>query len=254
MSSWDVRSACIAQWKMNEDAENTTVVDATGNGHTGTLSVNTNVAHAVGLLGNCFDFAGERYIDCGDDDAFSFGNGTNDSPFSIASWINVVAGSATQHILSKYNVSAVQKEWFCALQSSEKFYLQLYDEINDQGQYRTTDDALSAGKHFVVANYNGVGGANAADGITLYVDTVAVNASSVKQASYVAMSNTSAKLFIGAFTDSEGNVDNFFKDKIDNTMLFNRVLTQTEINGLYNGGVGTENLFSRSPLPTYYRI
>ena len=32
----------------------------------------------------------DQYIDVGDSDSFSFGNGATDSPFSISAWVNMI--------------------------------------------------------------------------------------------------------------------------------------------------------------------
>ena len=47
-----------------------------------------------------FDSASSDYIDCGNN--FNFGDGTNDSPFSISAWINMTSTSGFR-ILNRYN-------------------------------------------------------------------------------------------------------------------------------------------------------
>jgi len=52
-----------------------------------------------------------------------------------------------------------------------------------------------------------------------------------------AMGTNSANLIIGARKQGLGH---FFDGQIDNVMIFNRALSQVEIDALYNGGAGTE--------------
>ena len=63
-----------------------------------------------------FDGVG-AYFDAGDSDTFSFGNGTDDSPFSISAWINM--NDATRfRIVSKFN-STSNNEYIFTVSGSD---------------------------------------------------------------------------------------------------------------------------------------
>jgi hypothetical protein len=72
------------------------------------------------------EFDGTNYIDLGDSDDLSFGNGTTDSPFSISAWINM--DDATRfRIASKFNSSS-NNEYIFTTSASDLLALNLYDE------------------------------------------------------------------------------------------------------------------------------
>ena len=242
-NAWNISDADVAQWKLNDNAANTDVADASGNGHGGTCSVNTSTAHATGKLDGALDFNGDRYVTIGDDNAFSFGNGTSDSPFSVVAWVYVTDTASVQVVISKYDATTGnnQKEWLLDFNTEENLIFLVADQTNSVISYVTTDAALSSGWRLIVATYDGEGGATAADGIEIYVDGLSVNVSVTNDASYVAMSNTSASVLLGAYTGA-AQLSSYFADKLDNIVIVDRVITEAEVKALWNGGNGIEDL------------
>ena len=233
----------VSQWKLNEDAANTSVVDTIGL-QDGVSTANTSTLAATGKISGAFDFDDQYTVEVNDNGAYSFGDGADDSPFSIAAWIYVTAGFDNwNHILSKHDetTGAEAREWRTYISTLERFTFVIYDESANASLSKSMDSNLSVGWHFVVGTYDGRGGAAANDGIILYVDGFAVSADKFSSGTYVAMENLTTKVAIGANYGTDGNLGNFFDDKIDNVILYSTELTATDVENLWNSGNGTES-------------
>ena len=242
----DFSGNIVAQWKLNEAAANTTVLDATANNHDGTTQVDDTVdLSETGKISTCLNFGGaDAVVITADADTLSFGDASNDSAFSIATWVYVEPSTTTQRILAKWDktTGAELREWGLYIDSAEKLTFIIYDESANAYQLRYSHYALSTGWHFVVATYDGRGGAYAGLGIDLYVDGEDVVDFRLSAGTYTAMVNTDTKVVIGAHYGTGGTLDYYWKNKIDNVILFDNELTQSNVSTLYNSGSGTETL------------
>ena len=221
------------------------VADGTDDGtiapHAGVASVNTNTFTDTGKINGALNFGGAEAIEIDDSADFSF---IADSAFSIAAWIYVVNSATTQNILTKFDgtSAAEAREWTFQVDANEKLVLRLWDESENAYRDKRTDNAISEGWHFVVGTYNGVGGADADGGITIYIDNIAIAISTGSAGTYAAMENTATKVVIGGYYETTGALGSFWKDKIDNVVLFDIELTPANISALYNSGIGTETM------------
>lgn len=250
-ASADVSSDCVSHYKLNETAA-ATAVDDDIELQDGVATANTNLLTATGKtnMTPCFDFDGQYAVEINDQATHSFGNGTTDSAFSIAAWIYVTGPVSTgQDIVTKldYTTGSEAREYAFFLNNANKLTISLYDESENAIIYARTNDALASGWNFVVVTYDG---SDSEDGLTLYVNNVLVGQSAYESGTYVAMENTTTKLRIGASENWEGNLDYYFRDKIDNVMLFDVELTTAQVATLWNDGDGTENLAGAVPTPS----
>ena len=179
----------------------------------------------------------DDYVDCGDADNLSFGNGSTDSPFSISAWINMNSINKFR-ILSKYE--APNYEYQFDVGSSSKLELYIFDGTKYRARLFNTP--LNTGQWYhVAATYSGVGGANAQDGIKIYVDGVRVDDTTDTNGTYVAMHNTTADVYIGQIAST------FANGAMDEVAIFSSELSQSDITSIYNSGVPND-LSSLSPL------
>lgn len=233
-------NALIAHWKMNDNADSNAVVDATGN-HNGTYHGTggpddyTSSHDVTGKINTALEFDGTQdYIEVADHNDFSFGDGTDDSPFSISAWI-YMDDSDGFIIASKYDTN--KAEWQLEV-GGDNFQIFLFSE-NDGGKIRgrICSSEMSTGQWYHTAmTYDGRGGTLAYDGIKLYVDGVREDDIDLSISTYVAMKNETASPHIGRY-------GTYYADgKIDNVMIFNVELTAGEVDRLYNNGRGTETL------------
>ncbi|GAG13465.1 unnamed protein product, partial [marine sediment metagenome] len=116
----------VAHWLLNED-EGVVVADDDGGTHNGTSSADTSVLHATGKVGTgSFNLDGQYDVTVPDAADFSFTDNSDDTPFSMACWGNVVDGE-TQTILSKWRDGASSTEWKFTLSNQKKLQLILSD-------------------------------------------------------------------------------------------------------------------------------
>ena len=235
-----LKDSCVAHWKLNDNAASSTVIDSMGDHNgtyhgTGGVDDYTNAHSVAGKVNTALDFDGTQdYVEIADSADFTFGDGTDDSPFSISVWV-YMDSAASFRIISKY--ASGKSEWELLFVNS-KLYFSLYKVDNVaiyQSRYYNT--ALSAGQWYhIVATYDGSGGVTAHDGIKIYIDGVRKDDTDDNAGTYVAMDNGTATVWVGRFTTSYAN------GQIDNVKIFNKELTQEEVTFLYNGGFGTEHL------------
>ncbi len=232
-----LEEACVGHWKMNDDAATATVVDAMGD-HNGTYkdgsgNINTSTGASTGKIGGALDFDGDEYVEIADHADFSFGDGSDDSPFSISAWIYIDNISGYFPIVGKWATG--NKEWYLELYTGKATFYILGEGTIYRGRYYNT--RLSTGQwYYVVTTYDGRGGASAQDGMKIYVNAVRKDDTDDVNSVYTAMSDGTAPVWIG-----RGDIE-YANGQIDNVAIFNRVLTQREIIRLYNSGNGTEKL------------
>ena len=220
----------VAHWKCDDNAANTTVVDADGATHDGVASANTDTlttADAEGTANEAFSLDGTDYVTVTDHNDFSFGDGSNDSPFSIALWTNYLGNSGT--LISKWD-QAADLEWRLRI-VSDNIRVELWDETETSGPIVTTRETLANGWHFIVMTYDGRGGSSAFDGINIYVDWVKQEPITriISGSGYVAMENRTQDIIIGA----EGSpITNEYEGSIDNVAVFSKELSAAEVSSL----------------------
>lgn len=249
-SSADLTGNRVAQWYLNDDAADNHVDDVSTN-HDGVLTPSqTTAITATGKINACLDFGGAEAVEVVDNAALSFGNGAADSAFSVAAWIYVTASASYQIILGKYDntTGAEKREWRLHLDDDERLRLTIYDESTNAYHFVKTS-VLTTGWHFVVGTYDGRGGVGARSGIRLYIDGNLATMYGYSFSTYTAMENTDTKVVIGANILDTGNLGQFYEDKIDNVILFNKELTPANVSTLWNDGDGTEDLTGAILIP-----
>ena len=174
-----------------------------------------------------FDGA-SSYINAGDSDAFSFGNGSTDSPFSISTWVYFDNVSSTAGIISKKG--SIGEEWQMYTHSStSNIRFLIKDDSVNKSCFVTGNTTLATGQWYhIVSTYNGVGGSSAGNGIKIYLNGVEETLTVSNNASYVAMENTAQPVNIGRY-DS-----NYFDGKLDEAALWNTALSSDAVTEIYN--------------------
>ena len=210
----------------------TTEVDLSGSGNTGTYQAFTTADQVA--VGSCWTMLGDgstKYVSIADSDTLSFGDGTNDSPFSVGGWVNLTDSANKQIILAKWNQTATTREWTLNYENTERLRLYLYDEDANKTTIRAASGATTVGWRFVVATYSGLGGASAGDGAVLYVDGAAITSTATNDANYVSMVNTNSPVYVGA--REESGMAGFFASNMGCVFVEGSELTAAEIKQLY---------------------
>lgn len=172
------------------------------------------------------DFDGTSdFIDCGDSDKFSFGDGATDRPFSLSGWVK--PDSLTKFkLFGKLNSSNTNYEYQFGTSSSKVLTLTLYSEGAStigriQRSYNTALTSLDW-QHWV-ATYDGSGDP---DNIKIYINGVQVGDTSTTTGTYTAMQNTAAPFLIASESV------NYVNGKIDQVTIFDYELSPIQVASL----------------------
>ena len=217
----------VAYWKLK----------ANSNDSIGSLNgTNTNIS----FIDNYASFASGNpsLIDFGDSNLFSFTDNINDKPFSFSIWVNfgtIIAGSSYT-VFSK-QLSGSAREYFLSLQASGELWFSLF-QFNVATPVLRARCNLPGGFqnntwYHIVGTYT----ANKlSSGLKFYVDTVSY---STEGGPISGMSNTASPLRLGVVN---ANLQQF-RGKLKEFALFDRVITNVEINYAYNRGLSAQHLF-----------
>jgi hypothetical protein len=163
------------------------------------------------------------------DSAFSFGDGSSDDPFSVASWIKI-ENPEDFNIANRTGPTATDFEWqFYVDSSSGGLSLILWDSTtgNSEGKFTNFSMDKYKGKWIHVAcTYDGRGGTGAGQGIKLYINGLEPADTSFGAAgTYVAMEVNGAEFRIGGSTA----VSQYTSGSIDELAVFSKELSVGEI-------------------------
>ena len=186
----------------------------------------------------------DAYVNVADNNNLSFGDGSSDSAFSISAWIRPDDNDKFR-IIFKYNVTTSLREYYFQTAGGLKLQAGLYDAGTAASLTRNGNTTIpeNVWSH-VVMTYNG-NGLNT--GIKIYLNGSLDNGSVSGGGSYTAMHNTNEPLLIGKFN---GSTPSFANGEIDEVAIFNKALSASKIQQIYNatavvGGVPqTANLFT----------
>jgi len=203
--------------------------------HTSNSQPTYNAWNGTGKIGSGLKFDGvDDYVEVADDDSLSFGNGTDDFPFSVSVWVNPNELTTDGVIFAKYQSPY---EYNLFLDSNEKPYIILRDDsaaVNTQ-VYWATSFSIGTWTHLVYT-YDGTGGATAGNGIRIYINGINKTTVVSNNAGYVAMENTANSMLIGARSVS-GLYD--FNGTLDEVKIWNISLNASQILDLYrNESIG----------------
>ena len=215
-------SNLIAHWKLNDNTNSTTVIDAVGS-HNGTVStgVNTATLSTTGIVDKAFDLGTYgTFVAVADHDDFT--RTASGQPMSLAAWV-YYNGGTEQTIVSKY--AGAQQEYYFQVDSSGSIYFTAINSGGGGTAKFTSSISLTVGWHFVVFTFEGDG--TLAAHCKIYVDEVLSDITRTETGTYTKMGNSTAPFKIGN-TDSS-----LWQDKIDNVAFFHKVLSSAEVSSLY---------------------
>jgi len=128
---------------------------------------------------------------------------TSGEPWSLGFWGTSTAAGSNM-VMSKYAGGNI--EWRFAVITG-RGQLEISDQSVQKYINRAGATQMSAGVlSFIVATYDGAGGASAADSIHLYFNGVLDDGSATNDAAYVGMENGTAKMEIGARSYGSSNI------------------------------------------------
>lgn len=232
----DLTSVCIAHYKMNDNTTSTIIIDSQEYSD-GDAQQNTEDLHTTGKIGGALASNGSSdYIDCNDTFESVF-----QSDYSIGFWVKPTDGRPDS------------QEVFCgtfdvAIENGIEIIIHSvgligYSGASNNVSFSSFSSAavFSDGQqdwHYILLVVKQTSATDTT--VYLYFDGELVREklhSGVILEDYV----NPANFYIGAF-NAGGSPMSFFDGPLDNVMLFNKALSQTEIDFLYYNGNGTEEL------------
>ena len=214
----------VAYWNFNENSGQSLAYGMTGSSTLGLDAsvTTTDPVWATGKYGGALQFDGVNdVVRTDDDNAFSFGNSTVDSAYTITAWVYMDSGSGTSRYFAHKS-----SEW--ALRVGSDGRLICAQEDNSTGGYigrNWTGPVQTGAWYHVACTYSGSG---ASAGTKIYVNGVKVDNANEQSGTYVAMENTANSM---RFSDTE-----YLKGKLDEIKIYNYERSQTQILEDMNGG------------------
>ncbi len=212
--------------------------DASGKGNNGTTY--GGITYGVnGKFNTALGFNGNSGVSINDSDSLSFGDGTNDYPFTISAWIYLLNTTGIKSILLKDGNAGYKEYEFYVSDGHLTAYLFNLGGTSYIGKYSTAILNPNQWLH-VAMTYNGN---KSSSGISLYVEGQKVN-DGVSQSgpTIVAMSNTPSNVTVGM----RSGLSWYFNGTIDEVTIYNRTLSSAEILEHYKRGALKLNLSVRS--------
>jgi len=174
---------------------------------------------------------------------FTFGDGTNDSPFSMSTWVRTPSSPGGTRFICQSNPTGAGISMLFAINSgTSKFELQIRDSSNNWIGIDSTAASGSTWYH-VGCTYDGT---KSHTGIKLYLNgSLETSTSNISSGAYSAYNNGGYQLVIGGLVyNTSTNFYNASGTLQDDVAIFNTALTASEMNAVYNGNYNTSKLIS----------
>jgi hypothetical protein len=206
----------IGHWTMDDNADDTLVLDSSGNEIHGTAQENTSILHTAGIIDGALTFNGSTdYVDCGDSDAFDF-----TGAFSLSAWVRPDERDSWERVVGQYDADSGDG-YFLGKTSTDDGVWEFVTWVAGSKVVIKSTSVPTGGWQFVV------GTRDAAGTLRLYVDGVLEPQSGTNAGAI----NSSGDLLIGAnYTLTNA----FFDGAIDDLKVFDRALSADEIVNMYN--------------------
>ena len=176
---------------------------------------------------------GNSYASVPSSSDLNFGDGSNDSEFSVSAWIKT-SDLSSFTVISKSSTS--NREWVFAFTSGDELSLYLYDESVSKYESMKSDSGFASTDQnswiHVAATYDGTGGTGANGGIKLYRNGAALGMTEVSTATYTAMEALKGNVNVGLWDA----LSNYSEGEIDDVMIYSKELSAPEVKRNYNAG------------------
>ncbi len=218
----------VAFWSFDgTDIVNGRVIDRSGNANNGTpTSIATTTFYTIGKTGQSVFFDGV-------DDTISVPDNIvldNTSQLTISMWVKpALLDGQPRGIISKRTGPSTEYSYSMFFHTNSKLYV----DIADSTERFSSNTVFKDNRWYhIVLVYDGT--LASAQRAKLFVDGV-LDVTSTESSSSI--TDTSSNLVLGFLTAGSA----YFKGGIDDTRIYNRALSTSEVNRLYNSGGGKQN-------------
>jgi len=169
---------------------------------------------------------------------YSFCSGTNDQPFSVSFWLYMFSLNVNAGYVSKANTPNPPNEWIVISRAGNAIGLLCYgDGPRAVGNYiqRTSVSSFTSNRWWHMAfTYPGGSRTAGMTGATLTVNATNAALGAIDQGgTYTSMVATTQDLYVGTTQGTGGYAINGLMDDV---VIFNRVISRSEILELYQAG------------------
>lgn len=170
------------------------------------------------------------YVDVGDANEFSFGNGVSDNPFTISMWIKPTQFNIARWWINKRGSAGINEEWQFLSTSTGQPNIVLFSQGSNTDFLRvfTTETLQLNVFSNVVMTYGGNG---TSGDIEIYINRVAGTKNIADVGTYVAMQNTTANMRIAC---PAWAVQNVFAGVLSEISLWDVKFAQSDVDELFN--------------------
>ena len=214
----------VAHYPMNNNAASTTVTDNSAEGNNGTYkdgggNINTSTGSVAGKINLALDFDGDEYVEVPNVAVLDF-----TTQMSISCWINTASAVSSPRIGESRDTGAPNHGWTLFIAAGDGSANFQIDSTASAAAATVATDITDSAWHHVVGTWDGAN-------ILVYLNGVAGNPA--------ANAGTMAKDVVTRFGRGTQSVA-FLTGQIDDVKIFNRAITQREVDRLFNGGNGRE--------------
>lgn len=231
----NLQDSLVARYELNGHA-----IDSSGNMYDGTLHGTTAAIDRHGNPNGCLEFDGNN-------DYVSFGNMINikaQSDVSISAWFyaDPIYSSTNRYSGISFGTKNDGELTLRVMDEVNKFQTALYSSTQSSGSSSKSNVYTPNAWYHLVGTYS--------DGdVNLYVNGVlqADSNSSGSGGQFNHLTQNASLLFGKAFNTS--NAERYFKGKLDDVSIYNRILNKCEIDYLYSGTTeGADSLIAHYTL------
>lgn len=223
----------IAQWKMNDNAANSTVTESI-NGHNGTYqdtggAINTNTGSAAGKINTALDFDGDEEVEIASDDDWSPGLGD----WAMSSWIKTSGAGPGGETHDRFlSCEIASRYWYLGITRATGLVRVGWNDGLGGVAVEGTTNVYDGAWHHVVGVIRR--GESSYTKLYVYVDGV-LETEQVVHYGYDTVGLAGAEVYLGS-----GGSSHYFDGLIDDTRVYTRVLGQYDVDKLYDDDNGTE--------------
>ncbi|MHC4125068.1 MAG: LamG domain-containing protein, partial [Planctomycetota bacterium] len=221
---FDPNLGLINLW-MFDEGEGTTAYDSVGNNNGTLVGDPCWVSGKIGPHALEFDGAGD-YVDLGDLDSI-----VGSQPFTITGWVypETVGGSNKGVLTKASGTNSNQTQILMRINSAGKLQGLFSDGVIIGNDIISDEIIPSDSWSLLVFSWDGTTGP---DGMKLYINETLDNTG---QSTCSSIFNIDYPAFIGAYSN-QGSALNYFDGAIDDVRIYNRALSDTEVEQLYQAG------------------
>lgn len=210
--TWDP----ISCWQLNDNLATTNVIDAIGS-NDGTANKNTNLLSTTGIIDEAFEFDGAADYFSTADAPFDWGDGDD---FTLGAWYKNTSAMQNGNIFHKYS----GKGYYLSIKNAAGY-------VDFTSWNATTAYVLDSTAPIPYGAWNLIVAVRNGTSMSLYING-ALNDTKVQGQGDV---TGTSDLYVGRASHAASS---YLKDDLDETFVFDRALSATDISDIWDGGTG----------------